>query len=393
MPRRIPGRRAAAPEADRAPLFPGFDPNAPTGAAGLSQPIPKPAPPAIVPSSNALLHGPAILPHQRILLYSPEEWEGFIHEWVYYCLKGYQYVERYTGAGDRGLDVLGFLDDQKLQGIWDNYQCKHYGRPLRPTDAWPEIGKVMWYTFKGNYRPPRGYYFVAPFGAGTTLSALLGDQGELKAQLMANWDKYCRKSITTTQEIPLEATFRDHVAFFDFSIFGAKSALEVVEDHRSSPYHAQRFGGGLPGRPQAQRPPEDIAPNESRYVSQLFAAYAGHKKLPIPDAISLRRWPALSSHFGRQREAFYHAESLRIFARDTVPPGTFESLQQDVYDGVVDTSNDEHPDGYTCVCRVTEAARRLQLTENALLGATRPKDRDGICHQLANDDRLHWNKS
>ena len=47
--------------------------------------------------------------------------------------------------------------------------------------------------------------------------------------------------------------------------------------------------------------------------------------------------PKLKDHFRRQREAFYEAESLRVFARDSVPPGTFESLLDDIHDGVIDT--------------------------------------------------------
>jgi hypothetical protein len=33
----------------------------------------------------------------------------------------------------------------------------------------------------------------------------------------------------------------------------------------------------------------------------------------------LNGWPDLIEHYGRQREFFYHAESLRNFARDNVP--------------------------------------------------------------------------
>jgi hypothetical protein len=101
----------------------------------------------------------------------------------------------------------------------------------------------------------------------------------------------------------------------------------------------------------------------------------------------------LRDHFLRQREAFYQAESLRVFARDTVPPGTFESLQDDIYDGVIDTHDAGHADGYARVCEVTKAARELQITSNALISCTKPKDRDGICHHLANEDRLQWTKS
>jgi hypothetical protein len=45
----------------------------------------------------------------------------------------------------------------------------------------------------------------------------------------------------------------------------------------------------------------------------------------------------LEGHFKRQREAFYHAESLRVFVRDKTEPVTFESLREQIYKGVVDT--------------------------------------------------------
>jgi hypothetical protein len=76
-----------------------------------------------------------------------------------------------------------------------------------------------------------------------------------------------------------------------------------------------------------------------------------------------------------------------------VPSGTFESLQNDIYDGVIDTHDETHPDGYTKVCAVTKAAREMQITANALITCTKPKDRDGICQQLANEDRLQWKQS
>ena len=115
-------------------------------------------------------------PQQQIVLYSSGQWEDFIHEWAHFCLKKiYILVQRFGGARDRGIDVAGFADGQQLQGIWDNYQCKHYNHPLYPTDAWPEIGKVLWYSFNGDYKPPRRYFFVAPRGIGTTLAAFFAD--------------------------------------------------------------------------------------------------------------------------------------------------------------------------------------------------------------------------
>jgi hypothetical protein len=355
--------------------------------------IPKPPEPKCMVGAGDVQVGMRFPPQQQILLYSPEQWEAFIEEWAYFCLKErYKAVRRFAGAGDRGIDIAGFADAQRLQGVWDNYQCKHYDKALTPTVAWPEIGKILWYSCKKEYKPPRQYFFVAPYGAGTTLTALLADAGKLKRDLIANWDKYCRKTITSTEEISLEGEFLDYVNAFDFSIFDSKTALELVNDHRSTRYHAMRFGGGLPPRPMPANPPEGIAGTESRYVEELLKAYSEHKRTPIPDAEALKPWPRLREHFGRQRVAFYHAESLRIYARESVPLGVFEALQEEIYTGVIDTHDAEHPDGYQRVLAVTKAARELQITSNALITQTRPQDRDGMCHQLANDSRLQWTK-
>ncbi|MCL0196150.1 hypothetical protein M2T54_29220, partial [Klebsiella pneumoniae] len=105
--------------------------------------------------------------------YSPDEWEGFVEEWAYYCLTTkYEHVLRFSGAGDMGIDVAGFVGDERLLGVWDNFQCKHYGNAIRPSDVWVEFGKIIWYSYKGEYTVPRRYYFVSPRGAGTSLSRL-----------------------------------------------------------------------------------------------------------------------------------------------------------------------------------------------------------------------------
>lgn len=344
-------------------------------------------------TATQVIHGPSIPPQQRLLTYSPEQWEDFVQEWAHYCLKKeYKQVQRFSGAGDMGIDVVGFVDDQRLKGLWDNYQCKHYDHALTPGDVWPEFGKVIWYSFKSEYAAPRRYYFVSPWGAGTKLSRLLGNATRLREELIASWDKNVKSAITSTQEVPLDSALRAYVDAFDFSIFEAKTALQLVDEHRTTPVHAARFGGGLPQRPVTGKPPPAVASAESRYVMQLLGAYGEHIGTSVTDPSTLSP-PRLKDHFRRQREAFYEAEALRVFARDTVPSGTFESLQDDIYDGVIDTHDANHVDGFDKVCAVTKAARDMQITANALISCTNPKDRDGICHQLVNDERLRWTRS
>jgi hypothetical protein len=100
-----------------------------------------------------------------------------------------------------------------------------------------------------------------------------------------------------------------------------------------------------------------------------------------------------SEHYLRQREAFYSAEALRVFARDSVPEGTFTALQEEVFDGVVETSDRPYNDGFERLSGVLTVAGSLHLTANALIAITEQRDRKGICNQLANEDRLIWVRS
>jgi hypothetical protein len=349
--------------------------------------------PAVLLTAAQAQSGPPIAPLNRIMTYSSDEWEDFIDEWVSHCLKpDYKKVQRFSGANDRGIDVAGFADDHLLLGVWDNFQCKHYNAPLMPSMAWPEIGKILWHSFNRYYKPPRAYYFVAPRGAGTTLSQILSNTPLLKSRLIKEWAKSVENEITTTQAVKLEGNFAHYVETFDFTIFKSLSPREVIEQHRSSPYFVPRFGGGLPPRPVPGGAPPEIHEHESGYVTHLLAAYSDHTKEQVSDIAELKKWRQLDEHFHRQRECFYHAEALRVFVRDKVEPGTFEGLQDEIHHGVVDACDATHADGFERVKAVTAIAQGLALDAHPLGPSAFVKDRRGICHQLANEDRLKWTK-
>jgi hypothetical protein len=350
-----------------------------------------PEPKSTTPNSSRIQHGRLIPPQQQILLLSHDEWEAFIEEWAHHQKTRYLRVLRMSGPSDQGIDIAGLTDKDGLFGVWDNYQCKHYKEALSPPTAIVEIGKILWHSFKGEYKPPRKYYFVAPKGCGMKLTRLLADPANLKKSVIEDWDKYCSNAITSKETITLDGAFKDYTNNFDFSIFTQKIALDIIDDHKMTPYHAARFGGGLPDRPKPIAPPPTIEePLESRYIQQLLSAYSDHLNTLINALENLSEWPALKEEFNRQREHFYHAESLRNFARDTVPPGTFEELQKEIYAGVIDIINGQHADGRAKMQQVLQAAMRLQMTANALISVVKMQDRMGICHQLANEDKLQW---
>ncbi len=331
-------------------------------------------------------------PQQQLLLYAPGEWEEFVREWVHSLKQTYSKVLRVGGAGDLGIDVAGFTDAKLLCGVWDNYQCKHFAQALTPSDASPEIAKVLWYSFQKRYMAPRKYFFVAPKECGISLKKLLLKPDELRAYVVEHWDTQCANSVTQDQTIALDGAFLKHVDGFDFSIFDQRTLFEVIEAHRTTPYHAVRFGGGLPSRPPVTAPAFQEREQGSRYIQQIFEAYSDHTKTDVVDLACLSGRQELTEHFHSQREFFYHAEALRNFARDTVPAGTFEELQSEVHAGVRDVEGAPHADGYVRMNSVTQAAVNLHLTSNALLSVTKVQDRKGMCHQLANDNRLRWRK-
>jgi len=326
----------------------------------------------------------------RIKLFSPDDWEEFIEEWASSLATVYIKVRRFGGAGDLGVDIAGFCSDQGFLGDWDNFQCKRYDHPLRPADIWVEIGKIIYYSHLGEYNPPRKHYFVCPQGIGTSLEKLLNTPSTLKARAAENWDKHCRDGITSSTSIALNGALKDYFEAFDFSIFSSRSVVEIIEEHSKTKFHAIRFGGGLPVRPNPDLPPDTPQDNESRYIRQILDAYGDHLGTSLSDAAVLAHHGTLKRDYLRQRERFYHAESLKNFARDTVPNGTFDALQDEIYHGVIDVCESNHANGFERMKATISQAAAVAATSNPLVSSMKVQDRQGICHQLANDDRLRW---
>lgn len=341
-------------------------------------------------SSEHVVSGIPIPKTKRIELFSPEEWEEFTEEWGYSLLGKYHKVKRFGGAGDQGLDVVGFITDSTFAGGWDNYQCKYYDHPLYPSDIWVEIGKIIYYSFSGEYTIPNKYYFVAPKQVGTTLGKLLSKPDELKQKAKKNWEKHIQNNISSAFAIKLEGKLLSYFNGFDFSIFDSISLSELIVGHANTPFHTVRFGGGLKIRPEPVIPPGHTASTDSRYVQQILSAYGDRAGETVKDLSWLDGKPKYKQDFNRQRERFYHAESLRNFSRDNVPPGTYEKLQEDVYHGVVDVCQSTHSDGFERMRATITQAAQLSIESCPLHSVTRIADKQGICHQLADSDRLKW---
>jgi len=354
-------------------------------------PVPIPQPPAPPPSlaADVVASGLPVHPEDRVRLFSPDQWERFIQEWADSLRVDYILVERCGGAGDMGRDVIATV--RGGNGAWDNYQCKHYEKALAPSDVWVELGKLAYYTQKGEYSYPRRYYFVAPQGVGPKLSNLLKKPHKLRNDLLANWDKACRTEITKTEVVECDAVMKAHIASLDFSIFQTMPLLRIIEGHAKTRWHAAWFGGGLPLRPEPLTPPSAPAANEAVFVGELRRAYADHLKQDVKDLdAGLAARDDLREHFHDARVEFYSAEGLRTFSRDSLPQGEFERLQDEIHSGIRDDVRGDHADGYRRALAVVKTARSLQLTSNPLTTRIHTRDRGGICHQLVNDGKVRW---
>lgn len=348
-----------------------------------------PEPTAAIPIALA---GPPVTPAQRISFYSSGEWEEFIKEWALALKPTYVQVKRLGGGGDEGIDIAGFKSDQQLEGPWDCFQGKHYAGPIAPSDAWPEMLKVFLHVDAGDYVMPDEYRFVAPRGCGTTLNRLLSKPTRLRQRFLEELAD--GKPLVADLDAATLKRVRELVQATDFSRFKSAELHDVLATHKTGPFHLARFGGThLPAPSPFTEPPEEFADHEVGYISELRKVYAESCSDDLSDAAALAAHKDYGVHFKRQRFSFYAAESIRMDARDAVPDGTFQRLQDDVHDGVVETAEAEHDSGMKRLTAVLQHSTVLDLTSHPLVSWASPKARQGICHQLANDDRLTWTRA
>ena len=342
------------------------------------------------------------IPTVRLLqVMSSGDWEGFTEEWLsFHKTKGtYQAIKRYSGPGDLGLDVVAFTSSAGFEKPWDSYQCKRYDHALRPGDVYGEVGKIIYHSFQRtppfnqSCRVPRRHVFVSPLGVGIAVGRWLKDPNRFKQEVRGKWQSHCVPKIGSAISAPLTGALLSYFDAFDFAIFEDRTAVELVEEHAQTVFHAPRFGGGLQPRAEPDTPPSEPTQEESLYLQRLLDAYGDHLGTTLTDRDELEPHSDLAEHYNRQRVLFYSAESLRNFARDRTPPQTFDSLQDDVYNGVIDVCDAAHADALERLRTTVSTAGQVDVSGNALVGVTRVADKQGICHQLANDDRLTWMKN
>ena len=321
--------------------------------------------------------------------YDSAEWEIFIAEWQkgLKTLKGYHSVKRLGQAGDHGRDVIGLCSAQACQGVWDNYQCKHYEAPLATPKACEDAGKIIFHAFRKVFSPPRACVFVAPRGVTTELRDLLLNPDKFRDEVIKTWDKRVAPNVVAGKKHPLTGDLAAYVDAYDFSSFDWATMEEILDGHRETAYWASRFGGQLPA-PNPGVTPETVALHETVYVGKLLDVYAEAATSEITCVNDLDAHAEWKDHLQKQRIRFFDAEAFLATYRDQTEPGTTESFAEEIFDAI-DPSLAHKGTGLdrltTALTVAGQAAPASVLAPQAKVGV-----KQGVCHQLANDDRVTW---
>jgi hypothetical protein len=341
--------------------------------------------PSAQPVSTSILTPPVVLQ-----TYDDAEWERFVLEWVEGATPAYVHFDRIGGAGDKGRDIVAYTGQPNTPCDLDVFQCKHYDHPIMPSEIWRELGKLCVYTERGDYRVPRKYRIVAPRGVGGSLGDLLTKPDDLRRGLIQNWDSKCRDSIIAGQTFPLAGSLLTYVQSFDFTIVGYIPVNQLLEQHKRTSHWGRRFPPVRRNRPEPGAVPAEAADARLLYVRRLLEAYSEHAGTAIADPDSLQADSEHHKHFGRNAEYFWSAECLNRFYREAVSLGAFDNLKTQVFDGVIETAERSPASGLDRLSATLEQAVRVQLADDDCKPYIYPRDVKGVCHHLANDDKLKW---
>lgn len=326
-----------------------------------------------------------------ILALNDTQLEQFVLDWVTEKTnKIYFLAARFSGSGDLGRDIVGFLSEAKHEGAWHNYQCKQYGKTIGTGQALTEIGKILYYAYLKNFTAPAAYYFVAPRGLNRNLETLLFNPTQFREKLIAEWDKYCAKEIIDGQIIQLDESLKSFIESYNFSSIGRFNLDDILTDQSISPILFKWFGAD-PGNAPSGVVPLHVADSELPYINQLVDAYSEREGKMFTTHEDILGHPTHASHLSIQRERFYDADAFKRFYRDNTDNVVIENFEKDIFHGIVDTYTSDHKDALTRITKVMEQAAAVS-TSGPLANYARTPVKQGICHHFANENKVKWRK-
>lgn len=323
-----------------------------------------------------------------------DKFEAMIRDWQSVQIgKKYTRVEKLGGANDKGRDIAC----TGLTGELYIYQCKNYHRLLKLSDILPEIGKVCYYCYRGDYQIPKEYWFMSPMGLVNTVADLIHKPQELKSALKTHWPKMCQSKICA-ETIMLTPQLSTFIGAMNFALFDYYSPDRFIKEFQETPYFSHYFLQIIKPRPFVRPVSEEIDKRELPYIRKLLDAYSDYLGKNIDDCKKLQETDGtLFQDFKRQRQNFYSADCLAEYSREVYPRESlwFERVKDEFFEGIIDDIVAEDcKHGFERLRRVLKRATELKIGSGKLLdSAIMVQDRKGICHHLANErDEVVWTK-
>ena len=140
--------------------------------------------------------------------------------------------------------------------------------------------------------------------------------------------------------------------------------------------------------------PDTVKPNELPYVHALVEVYGEEEGRQFLSAESLDGYPRHQKHLQRQRRDYYSAEFVRRCMRDAYDlegDDQFEVLEDEIYDGVIDTHCRKFPKGRDRLDEVLSQAARVNVDGcwvNRDTDWIKARVKKGVCHLLVNDKKI-----
>lgn len=313
--------------------------------------------------------------------------EDFVNDWLHFRVKDYTGHELWRGAGDMGRDVTGYATTRRMEGPWDNFQCKQLGKNLTEASAMVELGKIFMHVANGAFILPRAYTFVAPRGVGRSIQALIAHPEAFRQAFLDRWDNDIASNLVEKAVVPLRPEISSAIKAFDFEQIHWLDAAGLAADKYCKAALVKWFGDD-PGRAPRGAVPVDVQGDESVYVGQLVQLYNARGPGAYADAIAVMG-SEHGEHLRHQRTRFFDAVAFERFYRDSTPEDYLLTFKDEIFFGIVDVHGEAHADGLTRVGQVMKQAAILR--PSGVLGRhAGPQVQQGACHQFANEGRLKW---
>ncbi len=330
---------------------------------------------------------------RQILNLTDSELEDLVKKWLAKVADTYCGFERPTASSDMGRDAVGFLSARRYDGDWHNYQCKHLKAPLGKAEFATELGKIFCYAAQGEFTLPTRYVFVCPNSAVRDVKKMIDRPSLIADFLIDNWDAYCLNGISTTP-CPLTLALRTAIRAYAFENVELWKASELVEkpQMRAVLHEHLDIDPGEAPRVRDADVPENVADEESAYVTQLVTVFAAASDMPFNSYAEVVADATYGPQIVNARRRYLERQAFRRHFRDNLPASQIDNVDEDVHETVIDRY---HALGtaplYERLTQIMGVASTAQVT-GALGRHNRvtPSVKQGACHHFANVGRMPW---